>query len=153
MKGWRKVDADEALMENQSQLAEHSLWRGREKTKPFLEWEERIHMGKHDPGKMNECFCPCLVHWALGWNLWFMIQFHASLQRAEKAVQGIMGRAQTPPTQLWHIQLNPLRRDGPCTQSWHRGSQGTGPNQRWKQDMSMHLIQLFCRLEALKSVP
>ena len=86
-------------MEGQSQLAESSRVEGKgEDDRPFLEWEERLHVGEHIPGKMNECFCPCQVHWAVGWNLWFMTLFHESLP--VKAVQGISGRAETQPTHL-----------------------------------------------------
>lgn len=77
-------------------MEEGGVWLGRDRGQSQLAKNSHIEgEGEGDgavPGmgggtlhgrsqKTNEHFRPCQVRWAVGWNLWFMIQFHASLQR------------------------------------------------------------------------
>lgn len=77
-------------------MEEGGVWLGRDRGQSQLAKNSHIEgEGEGDgavPGmgggtlrgrsqKTKEHFRPCQVRWAVGWNLWFTIQFHASLQR------------------------------------------------------------------------
>lgn len=81
-------------------------------------------MGDHNPGKKNEHFC---LPSSLGRGMESLVYNSVSCIFAEavKAVQGVTVRAQTQPTQEWHMELSPLRTAaGPCTQSQNAASHG-----------------------------
>lgn len=62
----------------------------------------------------------CQVHWVVGWNLCFMIQFHASLQRLESC-SGCRCEG-TDTARPGVPQAQPPEEGGPWTQSQHADS-------------------------------
>lgn len=122
--GWgqRKADSGEAVTERPSQLAGNSHTERKERmTGPFREWEERLYVGDHKPGKTNERL-PSLLGSGMESLLYDSIS--CIFAAAGKAVQGVTMRAQAQPTQDWHMELSPPRRINPYTQSQNSGHSG-----------------------------